>query len=118
MAKESAEPKVDLDFDIDIPNIPEVAPAPPTALPDFKIPDISLDLDAPALAGQTSPQEAEVDFDLDDDGRDPLIRKFELAEEFRQIGDMEGARDLLNEVVGRADGALKTKAQALLQAIG
>ena len=33
---------------------------------------------------------------------DPLSRKLELAEEFRQIGDMEGARDLLQEVL--ADG--------------
>ena len=34
---------------------------------------------------------------------DPLARKLELAEEFRQIGDMEGARDLLEEVVAKAE---------------
>jgi pilus assembly protein FimV len=45
---------------------------------------------------------------------DQLARKLELAEEFRQIGDMEGARDLLEEVVAKADGALKTKAQGML----
>jgi pilus assembly protein FimV len=45
---------------------------------------------------------------------DPLARKLELAEEFRQIGDMEGARDLLEEVVAKADGALKAKAQGML----
>ncbi len=45
---------------------------------------------------------------------DPLARKLELAEEFRQIGDLEGARDLLEEVVAKASGALKTKAQAML----
>jgi pilus assembly protein FimV len=43
-----------------------------------------------------------------------LARKLELAEEFRQIGDAEGARDLLEEVVAKADGALKTKAQGML----
>ena len=43
-----------------------------------------------------------------------LARKLELAEEFRQIGDSEGARDLLEEVVARAEGALKTKAQGML----
>ena len=37
-----------------------------------------------------------------------------LAEEFRQIGDMEGARDLLEEVLDSADGALKSKAQGML----
>ena len=45
---------------------------------------------------------------------DPLARKLELAEEFRQIGDLEGARDLLEEVVAKADGALQTKAQGML----
>ena len=44
----------------------------------------------------------------------PLERKLELAEEFRQIGDMEGARDLLEEVIAKADGALKSKAQGML----
>ncbi len=44
----------------------------------------------------------------------PLARKLELAEEFRQIGDLEGARDLLEEVVARGDGALKAKAQGML----
>jgi pilus assembly protein FimV len=45
---------------------------------------------------------------------DPLARKLELAEEFRQIGDLEGARDLLEEVIAKADGALKSKAQGML----
>ena len=47
-------------------------------------------------------------------GRRPLARKLELAEEIRQIGDTEGARDLLEEVVAKASGALKTKAQGML----
>jgi pilus assembly protein FimV len=45
---------------------------------------------------------------------DPILRKLELAEEFRQIGDTEGARDLLQEVVAKAEGALKAKAQGML----
>jgi pilus assembly protein FimV len=48
---------------------------------------------------------------------DPLSRKLELAEEFRQIGDTEGARDLLEEVMAKADGALRTKAKAMLDAL-
>ena len=54
---------------------------------------------------------------LSDDDADPLARKLELAEEFRQIGDMEGARDLLEEVLASADGALKTKAQGMLDSL-
>jgi len=53
----------------------------------------------------------------DDPGGDPLARKLELAEEFRQIGDMEGARDLLEEVVVKAGGALRARAQAMLDAL-
>ena len=52
------------------------------------------------------------------DAGDPLMRKLELAEEFRQIGDVEGARDLLEEVVAKADGALKAKAQGMLTGLG
>ena len=48
---------------------------------------------------------------------DPLVRKLELAEEFRQIGDTEGARDLLEEVVAKADGSLKAKAQGMLETL-
>ncbi len=51
------------------------------------------------------------------DPSDPLVRKFELAEEFRQIGDMEGARDLLEEVVAKATGPLKSRAQSLLDSL-
>ena len=43
---------------------------------------------------------------LGDHGEDdPISRKLELAEEFRQIGDTDGARDLLNEVVAKSTGA-------------
>ena len=52
------------------------------------------------------------------DATDPLARKLELADEFRQIGDMEGARDLLEEVVAKSAGALRAKARAMLDALG
>jgi len=51
------------------------------------------------------------------DPADPLVRKLELAEEFRQIGDKDGARDLLEEVVAKAMGPLKARAQSLLDAL-
>ena len=82
---------------------------------------ISLDLNAPANGGG-----APADAGLPDLGGldmteglgggdgDPLARKLELTEEFRQIGDLEGARDLLQEVVAKASGSLKTKAQGML----
>ncbi|MDO8419212.1 MAG: FimV/HubP family polar landmark protein, partial [Rubrivivax sp.] len=78
---------------------PTSAPQTPVAL-DFG----DFDVDAPAEAAS-------------EDG-DPLARKLELAEEFRQIGDLEGARDLLEEVVAKADGALRSKAQGMLDTLG
>jgi pilus assembly protein FimV len=111
--------------------MPDLPPAPSPAAPapahnaefpmDFDLSSISLDLDAP-MAAQEPARATEHDADLSaidfapgaGDGGDPLARKLELAEEFRQIGDMEGARDLLQEVVAKASGALKSKAQGML----
>jgi pilus assembly protein FimV len=56
-------------------------------------------------------------FEISDFDQDPLARKLELAEEFRQIGDMEGARDLLEEVVASADGTLTSTAQGMLDTL-
>ena len=48
----------------------------------------------------------------------PLARKLELAEEFRQIGDLEGARDLVEEVLAKGEGALQSKARGMLEKLG
>ncbi|MDO9315522.1 MAG: FimV/HubP family polar landmark protein [Burkholderiaceae bacterium] len=118
-------------FDFDPAPTPAAAqafypPATPTQAPDSKSPlefdlsSISLDLDAPATSAAPGATELDietdglVDDDADDENADPLTRKLELAEEFRQIGDTEGARDLLQEVANKADGALKAKAQGML----
>jgi pilus assembly protein FimV len=57
-------------------------------------------------------------YDSTHEHADPLLRKLELAEEFRQIGDTDGARDLLHEVLAKANGTLKTRAQGLLNQLG
>jgi pilus assembly protein FimV len=48
----------------------------------------------------------------------PLERKLALAHEFMQIGDMEGARDLLDEVYASATGPMKDRARELLDEFG
>ncbi|CAN5322596.1 motility hub landmark protein FimV [soil metagenome] len=48
---------------------------------------------------------------------DPLEIKFLLAEEFRILGDSEGARSLADEVLAKAKGPLKFKAQAFINAL-
>jgi len=115
-----------LDFDISPPDLPPAqAPiaAPPlaertvaTPAPvEFDLSGISLDLDLPATTGAPSGFGGDSLPPLDAiDAADPFARKLELAEEFRQIGDLEGARDLLQEVVGKASGAVKARAQGML----
>jgi pilus assembly protein FimV len=79
----------------------------------FDLSGISLDLDQPLAVPDelhTSPGH------LAGDG-DPVSRKLELAEEFQRIGDKDGARDLLREVLATASGATKTKAQGMLDRI-
>ncbi len=114
--------------------LPTPAPAPtPTAPPaqEFDLSGISLDFDLPeptkAATPAATPDRPKSDFgaidlpSLDGAGEaasDPISRKLELAEEFRQIGDTEGARDLLLEVVAKAEGALKAKAQGMLDDLG
>ncbi|HWH82410.1 MAG TPA: FimV/HubP family polar landmark protein, partial [Burkholderiaceae bacterium] len=117
-------------IDFSLPELPETPhAAPPTHEPSsFDLSDISLDLDPPAPAPSAPPTTSGAptssfgDTGLPplagDDGDDPLARKLELAEEFRQIGDTDGARDLLHEVVAKSSGAVKSRAQAMLADLG
>jgi pilus assembly protein FimV len=82
----------------------------------FDLSGNSLDLDQPASAND-DPSTAPGGLSYDGDGGDPLARKLELAEEFQRIGDKDGARDLLREVLATASGAIKTKAQGMLDRI-
>ncbi len=53
--------------------------------------------------------------DLAGDDADPMTRQLELADEFRQIGDVEGARDVLQELVAQVQsGPLYERAKAML----
>ena len=128
------------DMSFDLPLEPPSAPPPPSRSSsavgsgsmDFDLSSISLDLGdstvpAPTAAPKSAPKAAPAasnefgDIDLGeapDDGSDPIARKLELADEFRQIGDMEGARDLLQEVIAKASGATKSRAQAMLNDLG
>jgi len=91
-----------LDFDLE-----SLSPAPPKA----PTGETSI-LDFGGFDLNTASQPAAADPGL---GESPLARKLELAEEFRQIGDLEGARDLLEEVVAKSEGALQSKAQGMLE---
>lgn len=135
------DPGVDLDLDVSVPGALDETPRPsapertqplpvaaaPTASSDlgfdFDLPSLSLDDPSQSAVSTTVADESLPDlgnFDLpgDEATDEALSRKLELAEEFRQIGDLEGARDLLQEVVAQSGGTLKAKAQSMLKDIG
>lgn len=45
---------------------------------------------------------------------DALSTKLDLAQEFAAIGDSEGARSLIEEVLAEATGTLKVRAEKML----
>lgn len=88
-----------------------VAP-PPTdddGMLEFDLTSLSLD-----LSGPTTESPAQALTPMPDD---PLETRFLLAEEFRSLGDAESARTLAEEVLTKARGPLKVKAQAFLNAL-
>ena len=93
-----------LEFEMSQPasDIPASAPAPL----EFDLGDMSLDLGTPSANPPASDEPQQDD--------DPLSTKLALAEEFMAIGDDEGARALVEEVVAESSGELNARAQRLL----
>jgi pilus assembly protein FimV len=58
------------------------------------------------------------DSEVDTAADDPLATKLALAHEFNTIGDTDGARTLIEEVIAESSGALKARAQRLLADLG
>ena len=84
--------------------------APDSGMIEFDLGSLSLDLDR-SMPGDEAPQAATPTHGAD---ADPLETKLALAQEFRSIGDSDGARALVEEVVASATGPLKAKAQRFL----
>ncbi|UTH73816.1 FimV/HubP family polar landmark protein [Chromobacterium sp. IIBBL 290-4] len=139
----SAEPPA-LDFDLEsaLQNAIEAAPAPAPAAEaaETNLLDFDFNLDEPAA--EAKPAEAaeaggleslyedmaSVDNPPADDAGlqsappgsmdDPLSTKLDLAKVYLDMGDREGASEVLQDLLGEAQGALKQEAQALLDKIG
>ncbi len=82
------------------------APANDSGMLEFDLGSLSLDLDTPS---DEKPTEAP-----DSANEDPLETKLALAEEFVSIGDEDGARALIEEVVAESTGDMRAKAQRAL----
>jgi pilus assembly protein FimV len=105
-----------IDFNADDFSLPKMPSVEPVSLHDdshsLDFGAVSLDFDLPP---SVSPAKGS---GTDDAESDPWLRKIELADEFRQIGDIEGARDMLLEVVEKANPTLKAKAKRMLDSLG
>jgi pilus assembly protein FimV len=86
----------------------KTGPSQPSAL-EFDLGSLSLDLSGAATASGL------VDAGI---SGDPLETKLALAMEFKDIGDADGARSLVQEVVDEATGALKARAVKMLADLG
>ncbi|WP_366144394.1 FimV/HubP family polar landmark protein [Giesbergeria sp.] len=119
----------DLEFSLDMPSeqasaepsaapLPELevttAPATDSQLMDFDFGALSIDPPAAAPAVNEAVAALEQDGPFEGQSEDPLETKLALAQEFNAIGDSDGARTLIEEVIAESSGALKAKAQAML----
>jgi pilus assembly protein FimV len=122
-----------LDFDLDLgtPAAPGAKPEPAATAPAVD-PGLSFDLDLekidPAPAAVTATDFSTISLDLGSPGSasaagtDPkwqeIATKLDLAKAYEEMGDKDGARELLNEVMKDGDAAQKGQAQQLLVKLG
>ena len=134
-------PGAGLDFDFDVSAVaPAPAGAPAESSDDGSLNfDISgLDLDLPTAAGGAPGSAAAPDLDLSgisldlgsaetaapaaaggkDDKWYDVQTKFDLAKAYQEMGDREGAREILQEVLAEGDAEQKAAAQAVLGSLG
>jgi pilus assembly protein FimV len=128
----------DLAFDIPADSKPAVAAAAPAAKPadpsfDFDLSALSLDTPAKPAAAAFTPEKTQPSadfggFSLDlgsgttaapavSAGTGAAATKLELAKAYIEIGDAEGAKDILNEVTREGDAAQQAEAKKILAGI-
>lgn len=106
--QDEAPPAVSFDVTSPAAVAPAAAPAPENdfGMLEFDLGSLSLDLEPPPAQEPTDAPSSE--------NEDPLETKLALAEEFVSIGDEDGARALIEEVVAEASGEMRAKAQRAL----
>jgi pilus assembly protein FimV len=137
-AAAAAEPALSIDFDLPIGDKPAPAPsAAPAAAPATELAAIDFDLGTQtAGAARTEAPKApaldlaSISLDLGAPGGgngsggapdsrwQEVATKLDLAKAYEEMGDKDGARELLKEVVKEGDTAQQQQAQTMLQALG
>jgi pilus assembly protein FimV len=107
----AAQPSSGLDFDLKLDDMPSAAPE-ETSAPPVDLGSISLDLGTPSDATMVAPQRST------DPKWQEVATKLDLAKAYEEMGDKNGARELLNEVMKDGDAAQKGQAGQLLAKLG
>jgi len=110
-APKAAETSGGLDFDLDL-GSDKKADAPAAAEPKLDLSDISLDLGTPADATVVAPKPS------GDPKWQEVATKLDLAKAYEEMGDKDGARELLKEVMKDGDAAQRGSAEQLLAKLG
>lgn len=103
-AVEALELATDFDAFADLPESAEVVPA----VDSSDVPEI----EAVAVAEEAEP--AADDADIDPELREEVNTKLDLARAYMEMGDREGAREILQEVLGEGDKQQKAEAEKLM----
>ena len=106
----AAAPEIDFEFDIDAPSA--TVQLPPPKVPTFDLSSIDLELDDNPV-GQSESSPGGVDEESPD-----VATKLELAQAYEEMGDKEGARELLHEVLHEGGSRQQQMARDRLAALG
>ncbi|HXF66441.1 MAG TPA: FimV/HubP family polar landmark protein, partial [Burkholderiales bacterium] len=106
-----------IDFQIELPKVEETptqaagAPAPqPDAALDFKLEVPDLDLGGEPKSGTAGGEKDGHWYDVQ--------TKFDLAKAYQEMGDKDGAKEILQEVLKEGDAEQKAQAKSLLDSLG
>ena len=104
-----AEPHLDFDFDLGIEPTPATAAKAKEAMPELDLSGVSLDLGGPTIpvAEAASPAEGGA-------ASQEVATKLDLARAYVEMGDKEGAREILDEVLKEGNTQQKSDANQLL----
>ena len=113
-AAKPAESSGGLDFDLDLggDKKADAAPAAPAAEPKLDLSEISLDLGTPGTPSDAAPKGS------GDPKWQEVATKLDLAKAYEEMGDKDGARELLKEVMKDGDAAQRGSAEQLLGKLG
>lgn len=124
-----AKEELSFDFDLDVPSVatPAAAPAPAPDEPEpfrLDLPDVDLgsaEVSPPAMQRE---QPESVSASLDDElgdlgvfGDDAVATKLDLARAYMDMGDPDGARSMLEEVIAEGDSTQQDEARKLLASL-